>query len=110
MGGLLNIEGIKGSLSFKFNGNFSDLSQWKDAGIYRYSINTESTGTIDGPYGAGAVYGVLEVLVRTNYEATTNLVVQKFYSATYGTIRIRTCKCLGKKWTNGEWKEVYGNY
>ena len=110
MGGLLNIEGIKGSLSFKFNGNFSDLSQWKDAGIYRYSVNTESTETIDGPYGDGTVYGALEVLVRANYESTTNIVVQKFCSATYGTIRIRTCKCLGGEWTYGEWKEVYGNY
>ena len=96
VGGLLNSKGIIGLFSESFNGNFSDLSQWKYAGIYRYNINTERTGVIDGPYGEENVYGALEVLLRANYGASTNIIVQKFYSATYGTIKIRTCKCLAK--------------
>ena len=110
VGGLLNSKGIIGTFSSVFNGNFSDFSQWKYAGIYRYSISTDSTGVIDGPYGKENLYGALEVLVRGDYGISTNIIVQKFYSASYGTIKIRTCKCLGGIWTNGEWKEVYAKY
>lgn len=85
--------------------------QWVKPGIYRYNINTENTGVIDGPYGNIDVYGILEVIVRNKTgEKNLNVIVQKVYSY-YRKISIRVCSRASSDdiydWTKGTWVEIY---
>ena len=107
VGGLLNVDGVRND----FNGNFSDFKQWNIPGVYRYNINTENSGSIDGPNGTSIVYGLLEVMVRTKTkELGLNVVVQKFYSH-IGSMEMRICTRTSSDpvdtWNSGEWKQMY---
>lgn len=107
VGGLLNVDGVRND----FNGNFSDFKKWDIPGVYRYNINTESSGSIDGPNGTSIVYGLLEVMVRSKTkELGLNVVVQKFYSH-IGSMKMRICTRTSSDpvdtWKSGEWKQMY---
>lgn len=107
LGELLNIDGVKND----FNGDFSDFSQWTNPGVYRYNINTQNTGTIDGPEGITPVYGILEIIVRTHTTVISlNVVVQKFYSH-LGEMKMRICTRTStdpvNTWNTREWKKIY---
>lgn len=107
LGELLNIDGMRSD----FNGNFSDFSQWGTPGVYRYNINTNTTGTIDGPDGTTPVYGVLEIIVRSHTSVKgLNVVVQKFYSH-LGVMKMRLCTRTSDNsadtWNTREWKQIY---
>ena len=107
VGGLLNVDGVRND----FNGNFSDFKEWNIPGVYRYNINTEHSGSIDGPNGTSIVYGLLEVMVRSKTkELGLNVVVQKFYSH-IGSMKMRICTRTSSDpvdtWNSGEWKQMY---
>lgn len=107
VGELLNVDGVRND----FNGNFSDFKQWNIPGVYRYNINTDNSGSIDGPNGTSIVYGLLEVMVRSKTkELGLNVVVQKFYSH-IGSMKMRICTRTSDDpvdtWNSGEWKQMY---
>lgn len=107
MGGVLNIDGLRQD----FDGNFSNFTQWIKGGVYRYSLNTSSTGTVDGPYGNDPVYGILEVIVRDRTDRVgLNVVVQKIYERN-NKLKIRMCSKAASDpidyWNKGEWKQIY---
>lgn len=107
MGELLNIDGLR----IDFDGNFSNFTQWSKGGVYRYSLNTAGTGTVDGPYGTETVYGILEVIVRYRTDmAGLNVVVQKVYD-NKNNLKIRICSKVASDpidyWNKGEWKQIY---
>ena len=64
-----------------FNGDFKDPANFPKAGLYIYEVNTNSSGTFNGPDGNNAFYGTVEIISRVNENNTRlNIVTIKAYS------------------------------
>lgn len=92
-----------------FNGDFKDPANFPKAGFYLYEINTEKSGTLNGPEGNGPFYGTAEIISRIDGGSDgLNVVTIRAYS--YYTIT--EFMLIGRKSTGGayqwgEWKQIY---
>lgn len=92
-----------------FNGDFKDPANFPKAGYYLYGVNTEASGTLNGPNGTAPFYGTVEIISRIDGGSNgLNIVTIKAYS--YDMIGFML---IGRKETGentygwGEWKQIY---
>lgn len=92
-----------------FNGDFKDPANFPKAGFYLYEINTEKSGTLNGPEGNGPFYGTAEIISRIDGGSNgLNVVTIRAYSYyTLTEFMLIGCKSTGGAYQWGEWKQIY---
>lgn len=91
-----------------FNGDFKDPANFPRAGFYVYEINTESSGTLNGPEGNGAFYGTVEIISRIDGGSNgLNIVTIIAYSYSLTGFMLIGRKSTGGAYQWGEWKQIY---
>lgn len=92
-----------------FNGDFKDPANFPRAGFYVYEVNTEKSGTLNGPEGNGAFYGTAEIISRidggSNGLNVVTIIAYSYNSLT-GFMLIGR-KSTGGAYQWGEWKQIY---
>lgn len=92
-----------------FNGDFKDPANFPRAGFYVYGVNTEKSGTLNGPEGNGAFYGTAEIISRidggSNGLNVVTIIAYSYNSLT-GFMLIGR-KSMGGAYQWGEWKQIY---
>lgn len=92
-----------------FNGDFKDPANFPKAGYYLYEVNTEASGTLNGPEGNGPFYGTVEIISRIDGGSNGLNVVTII---TYSYNSLTGFMLIGRKSTGGayqwgEWKQIY---
>ena len=91
-----------------FNGDFKDPANFPRAGFYVYEINTESSGTLNGPEGNGAFYGTVEIISRIDGGSNgLNIVTIIAYSYSLTVFMLIGRNSSGGAYQWGEWKQIY---
>lgn len=92
-----------------FNGDFKDPANFPKAGSYLYEVNTETSGTLNGPNGNNTFYGIVEIISRIAGNSNgLNVVTIKAYSYDMIGFMLIGKKSTGEDTYNwGEWKQIY---
>ena len=92
-----------------FNGDFKDPANFPKAGSYLYNVNTEASGTLNGPNGTAPFYGTVEITSRIDGNSNgLNVVIIKAYSYYLTGFMLIGKKSTGETTYNwGEWKQIY---
>ena len=100
---------VLGGLKVGFTGDFNDPNNFSPvSGTYIYNINTQSSGTKNGPEGDGTLYGIAKITTRIGgYNNGLNVVLQEVYTHyRIGYIRIGS-KNTDSDYVWGDWKKIY---
>ena len=91
-----------------FNGDFKDPANFPKAGYYLYEVNTEASGTLNGPNGTAPFYGTVEIISRIDGGSNgLNVVTIKAYSYFPTGFMLMGKKSTGGTYQWGEWKQIY---
>lgn len=91
-----------------FNGDFKDPANFPKAGSYLYEVNTETSGTLNGPDGIVPFYGTAEIISRIDggsYGLNVVTIIAYSYNLTGFMLIGRKSAAGAYQW--GEWKQIY---
>lgn len=91
-----------------FNGDFKDPANFPKAGYYLYEVNTETSGTLNGPDGIVPFYGTAEIISRIDggsYGLNVVTIIAYSYDLTGFMLIGRKSAAGAYQW--GEWKQIY---
>ena len=98
-----------GELKIGFTGDFNDTANFYPiSGTYIYNINTETSGTENGPEGNAILYGIAKITTRIGgKDDGLNVVIQEVYThLRKGYIRVGS-KNIGSEYVWGDWTQIY---
>lgn len=92
-----------------FNEDFKDPANFSKAGFYIYEVNTNSSGTFNGPNGNNTFYGIVEIISRIDGNSNgLNVVTIRAYNHYMIGFMLIGRKNTGEDTYNwGEWKQIY---